>query len=107
MTREQHLEIIRRACIEANPELAADMKLKTSQESLVILYENVISLADVLLAQDVALCDRMKESPVNEALTQRKWLFGEICHMWNLRKDDLAEQEDTTLQFLSDLLSKE
>lgn len=97
--REQNIEVIRKACIAANPEI---MELKFG-EFVTSLGSGEdtrpIRLADVLLVIE----GRFSEA---EIITKDPYYetFGDIISRWNLRKDSLTDQSDECLAFLANLL---
>lgn len=97
-TKEENIEIVRAACVAANPTiLKNDCRLCEGEYD----GERPIRLADVLLAiRDNTGMNRPHVHINGEGL--------EIGHsrFWNCRKDDLTEQSEETLHFLATLLSE-
>lgn len=97
MSRQENIEIIRKACIAAKPELAADRYIEVSDYGVEMQFENIIGLADVLCLPDTP--EMLAATEQENALACFRFL-----RMWNLRKDDLTEQSDETLAYLVALL---
>lgn len=87
------LELIRDACIRANPDLKQVSRVEISNGEVLVEYENIIGLCDVLLAME-AKQGRRKPSFETDVLA-----------VWNLRQDRLEDQSEPTKRFLAELLS--
>lgn len=117
----KNLEIIRAACIEANPEIVEEHSVQCDMDTshgYVTPHNELgcivrpIHLADVLLAiasnrirlttfvGGDAWFESYEES--NVFTHEQSWKARGVC--WNLRLDDLTHQSPETLQFLADLL---
>jgi hypothetical protein len=101
----QKLELIRQKCIEANPEIRDDAgcfihcrMLQGGQEwgDSCMCKVRTVRLADV-----VNFLRTIKGS--GNANRYAAWAL-ELIGIWNLRKDDLNEQSEETINFLSELL---
>lgn len=88
MNRQEQLDLIRAACIEANVKI-----LTRANKWHGIGGEDDIRLADVLLA-----INESKKRPYGYDVLM------EIVAYWNLRKDDLSEQSVECVAFLAGLL---
>ena len=99
MNKLQNIEVIRRACVAANPEIeqgywvGGDNALYDPHPSWV--NEPIIRLADVLEAA--------RKVGYNSTEDWLAVITG-IITRYDLRKDSLTDQSDETLQFLADLL---
>lgn len=102
-----NLEIIKAACIKANPEIVGRFSGRSMQDNST--KKDTIYLADVLVAL----------GPLEGSLgIDKDGLFiiptlpklggwepaRRTCPVWNIYKDSLEEQSEETLQFLADLL---
>lgn len=105
-----NLEIIRAACIKANPEIKERASTDTGTDSRPKIYfefEDDIRLADVLLAIDKTphwMLGKWSVRSDGAIATPDNFMHGDILASWNLHKDDLTQQSPETLQFLADLL---
>ena len=91
MTRDQNIEIIRAACIKAQPEI----EWTTAHSDK--FGQIAIRLADVLWAfKSHEQYDAILDSLLMEEDAPKP--------LWNLRMDDLTFQSDDCLAFLADLL---
>lgn len=97
MTRDNYIKIIREACIRANPEIEKDTcRACIEKEDAMDRYAcRPIHLADVLLAIGV--------HGVEGAYPPQIFAVGHPAR-WDLVHDDLTQQLDECLKFLSDLL---
>ncbi len=97
MTRSQNLEVVRKACVEANPNKNW-MRIDNGRE----YEEEPVRLADVMntLNRDGRF-ERRSGSSVRFYFYRSR----DAAFIWNLLKD-LDGQTDSTLQFLADILSK-
>lgn len=96
-----NLEIIRAACIKANPEFESkntSMMLKGPFTGLINYRDPTIRLAEVLLAIRKANKGTAASTWGLNSIQQR------IIDLWNLRLDDLAQQSEETLAFIVELL---
>lgn len=96
MSRQEHLEKIRKACVAANPEIIAarscDCAFCDSTDDHLI-FGRQIGLADVLLAMRGKATD-----------SEQFWLIEDRDNEhWNLRTD-LEGQSDETLAFIASLV---
>ncbi|MCV0387891.1 MAG: hypothetical protein K5821_16105 [Nitrobacter sp.] len=98
MTRQEQLDLIRAACIEANPS-DTTLRDQNSWQGLQIKrkYGRPIRLADVLLAITKAT------NPIDG---KRADAFLDVIERYDLRKDDSTMQSDEWVAFLADLLAK-
>ncbi|MDR6305920.1 hypothetical protein GGQ85_003646 [Nitrobacter vulgaris] len=114
MTRQEQIDLIRAACIEANPS-DATLRDQTSWQGLQTKREHgrPVRLADVLLAMEAG-------STYGDSLNLNFDGSMEYCRVnlpagpepeqeifkgsWNLRKDDLSEQSDECVAYLAQLL---
>ena len=114
MTREQNIELIRSKCIESSPAIANEQIMyrikRVDTESFSSWEERPIRLADVLLAID-------NNSTFPDGFPQyavaTDGFIGKLVDMkslppkgawWKLKKDDLTEQSDECLEFLTSLI---
>jgi hypothetical protein len=101
MTRQEQIDLIRAACIEANPS-DTTLREQNSWQGLQIKrsHGRPIRLADVLLAMD--------RYARTEVCVGKDGSFcvgdGPKMAWWKLRKDDLTEQSDECVAFLAQLL---
>ncbi|MCB1392884.1 hypothetical protein [Nitrobacter sp.] len=104
MTRQEQLDLIRAACIEANPS-DTTLRDKNSWQGLQIKreYGRPVRLADVLLALEQSGDPQYAVNTTGEFM---RWGDTPTGIRWNLRKDDLAEQSDECVAFLAELLAK-
>lgn len=93
MTRQQQIEIIRKACAAANPQVEILMGQEMS-----VYYIRPIRLADVLSAIGNV------DARVKVDGDKLKVFADETMLTWNLRKDDLTEQSDECVEFLAEIL---
>lgn len=114
--REEHIEKIRKACIEANPEIM-ELNFGCELEEFEILGRP-IKLSDVLLAiketygntmgfflnQYGMFYHMLEEIKYPDSMNPVVLKYKELG--WNLREDDLTKQSPECLQFLADLLSE-
>lgn len=129
MTHQEKLTFIRAKCIEANPSIKS--RLHVSRDGALRCrncgepddYENhgkcekgeerPITLADVLLAAEKASSDRASEGMTPESFAEcshlaemlRESWWATILDTWNLRKDNLDDQDEPTISFLYDVLN--
>lgn len=105
MTRQEQLDLIRAACIEANPS-DTTLRDKNSWQGLQIKreYGRPVRLADVLLALPT-LWVQPKTDVGNGTRSINSGMMNSGIS-WNLRRDDLAEQSDECVSFLAELLSR-
>lgn len=97
-TREKHLESIRRACVEAQSEKRWDTEFVRRPNGENGYYDReIIRLADVLVIFKTPMHGYARYQKVVEALCGRS--------QWNMYKDDLTEQSDECLAFISGLLA--
>jgi hypothetical protein len=96
MIRQEQLDLIRAACIEANPS-DTTLRDQNSWQGLQIKrnYGRPIRLADVLEAA----------RKVGYGSTE-EWLsvITDVVTRYDLRQDDLTEQSDECVSFLAQLL---
>lgn len=107
--REKHLEVIRAACIKANPEIE---KRERVLAEFGAGYFHPIRLADVLLAIGGEK-GQTKGLVVNTLgqMTVMELIEGglavrslpDIIVEWNLRRDDLTQQSDECVAFVASL----
>lgn len=100
MNKLENIEVIRRACVAANPEIKTRKEITSKYGDYDV--EDDIRLADILFTlseRDYLFCVnasgllyREDDGPI------RPFVY------YNLRKDSLTDQSDETLQFLADLL---
>lgn len=100
MTRDEQLNLIRSKCIAANPDkgwVVAGLEGFNYWKNKPL----PVRLADVLLAVNY---DHL--APLAEERRERvkDLTVAEIVSRWNLRQDDLTEQSDECILFLSNLL---
>lgn len=113
--REQNIEVIRKACVAANPYIQStahestgnNLRCKNCGEPDNYNNRNTcksgdtrpIRLADVLLVIEGRFSDAeiITKDPYYET-------FGDIIAHWNLCKDTLTDQSDECLTFLANLL---
>ncbi len=88
-SREEQLEAIRGKCIEANPEIQPKFFTHPS-------HGRPVRLSDILLAIQIWAEFKPGFFP-QEA--------EDVMRMWNLRADDLGEQNDECIQFIYSLLT--
>jgi hypothetical protein len=95
-------DIIREACIKANPEIV----IKATNHVQEIRRERPIRLADVLLAvrelNEAAYFKRIHIGPGGGSPVSGT---EKICDDWDFRNDDLSQQSPETLKFLAYLVS--
>lgn len=100
-----NLEIIRKACIIANP----DIQYWNERWEQVEFRE--IRLADVLLALDINSTDKRWNISVSSNLIRIERLgiieFSDVVCIWELKNDNLELQSEETIKFLADLLVME
>jgi hypothetical protein len=116
MTRQEQLDRIRAACIDANPEIAKREELYHPQgmgASKPISIFGTIRLGDLLL---VIGNSKKRHSVTIDAQRDNLVFFWAtkdpdnpdratlLRSQWNLRKDDLTEQSDECVAFLANLL---
>jgi hypothetical protein len=100
MKRGEQINLIRAKCIEANPERWNDFEnLKRDDDK--------IRLADVLLATEKKA--PAKHVPEGNGLIifsdgSMSWNGKPSSVVWYLRNDDLTEQSDECIEFISSLL---
>lgn len=104
-TREEQIALVRQKCIEANSDFLVGPCLGCARKGKAHLLalrpdQRPIRLADVLLALD----GLRKNEPYSK--TQRNFEAVTLGYTkgWNLRKDDLIEQSDETIEFIATLL---
>jgi hypothetical protein len=104
-TREEQLEAIRRKCMVAKwGEYYLDATDADERHNF------SPSLADVLLAIGRAENDALRPFPRDAAIDARGMLSAYFSltdkrsECWNLRKDDIREQSDETVEFIDQLL---
>lgn len=95
MTREEQIKLIRRKCVEQQPERA-------------LVAFGAVSLCDVLLAigpdnQPVTV-NTVGVMTSYKAADDGQTPIWDKQSEWNLRKDDLTEQSDECVAFLYELL---
>jgi len=105
MTRDEQLQTIRTACIEANPEINEPCTCpkggRWDGERICDKcggWEYVprpIRLADVLLA--------IESYPDYDEAVHGLLFSGPVDRRWNLHADDLTQQSDDCIAFLADL----
>jgi hypothetical protein len=103
-TRQEQLELIRDACIRANPEIEKRridyVDEDTGDDTWV--QDDTIRLADVLLAHSKTITpptnSEEKSKIQNDVLN--------IIYWWNLRKDDINDQSDPCVAFVYQLLKQ-
>jgi hypothetical protein len=103
--REELLRKIREACIVAKPSLKESSLVEVKDSNLEFTYENIVGLADVLCAYQDAFTLK-GDLPIQMQAQMAREGFADIATRWNIHKDDLEKQEDSTLQFLAQLLTK-
>lgn len=105
MNRGARIWEIRRACIEANPDLWNDhgdiLKRRIAQG---VAVPTKVGLADVLLAWKVANDQKLTNDADEDAMNVAQELTAQIVSKWNVRKDDIDEQADGTIGLLADLI---
>lgn len=99
--REQHIEVVRKACVAANPEIVESHQGEEDGEIVWIEIFRPIRLADVLLAMGRKW--RINGSGYFDDGTGK--VLGTPDPYWNLCANDLTQQSDETLKFLADLLT--
>lgn len=99
--RENNLEIVRAACIQANPEIVELMDFRKGGKQYPGL-ERELRLADVLVA--MPNCYFEKSSRVHGGGLLRLLIKDGGFLEWNLRADNLEEQSDERVAFLAGLL---
>lgn len=100
-----NLEIIRAACIKANPKIIVNQHAQLIGWDHKVTYfeeKRPIRLADVLLAIG-------GESDTEQSQWRYLGNLSKVCGFgwnvaWNLRNDDLSQQSPETLRFLANLL---
>ena len=108
MTRQEQLDLVRAACIEANPS-DPTLRDQNSGQGLQIkrAHGRPVRLADVLLAIERSDHDELY------SVGEGGWFYQDTLQgdgyanmdvLWNLRKDDLTEQSDECVSFLAQLL---
>ena len=103
MTRQEQIDLIRPACLEANPTDSTQLDqhswqgLQTKRKT-----GRPIRLADVLLA-----IPTLWVQPKTDVGNGTRFIHSGMANSgisWNLRRDDLAEQSDECVAFLANLL---
>jgi hypothetical protein len=89
--RNEQLEAIRAACIEAKPEI------EHSQDGLNGVRP--VRLTDVLLAVETGWWHRDRNAEHEISADTSKLLI-----LWDFHQDDLTQQSDECIDFLADLL---
>lgn len=111
MTRQEHIDLIRAACIEANPS-DTTLRDKNSWQGLQIKreYGRPVRLADVLLAIDKAANPRYGNLHVTTGghlgVISPVAPMTHVYAQWDLIHDDLVDQSDQCVAFLAELLAK-
>lgn len=129
--REEHIEKIRKACIEANREivelalgceferfdeiyricgrkekegvyLVNDGKVWTKE--MLEMSRGITIIGRPIRLADVLNCLWLGEFDSEIMLKNEQEKCHQICIMWNLRNDSLTEQSDETLSFIANLL---
>jgi hypothetical protein len=119
---EQNIEIIRKACIEANPDIKSKYHVSTGNNLRCSLcgeldnYDNAgkcqngvirpIRLADILLAI-AKFGDYYTIDVDGRFIFGKEWIKESndvLALTWNLRKDSLTDQSEETITFLANLL---
>jgi hypothetical protein len=93
--RQDDIKNIRAACTKANPDIEEEFGCSCGSCD----YETrvrPIRLADVLLAVENGRSAEMTEEKIR--------ILRYIASIWNLRTDDLEQQSDETVEFISSLL---
>lgn len=99
MTRQEQLDLIRAACIEANVKI-----LTRANKWHGIGGEDDIRLADVLLA-----IPTLWVQPKTDVGNGTRFINSGMANSgisWNLRRDDITEQSVECVAFLAELLAK-
>ena len=108
MTREQNIALIREKCVAANSDIERLVGYGRHGDKLI--DDRPVRLADVLLAinyyeEVVKNKNSWFDEPSNIIGGELILYITEAGRMiWNLRKDNLTEQSDETLEFLYNLL---
>lgn len=101
---KEQVEIIRAACIKANPAIETRRIEGDDEGQPMWMQDNTIHLADVLLAIG-ELTDAYIVVSANGVVHQKILSqFDEMCR-YNLRADDLTQQSDEFLEFAAQLLT--
>ncbi len=107
------LQIVRKACIEANPEIVVNENAQLIHQDHTVEYfvqTRPIRLADVLLA--IELKDKKDEygNELTLEITHFGMFVGSVYNwedepvFWQLKNDTLESQSPETLSFLASLL---
>jgi hypothetical protein len=106
LNRAETIWKIRRACVKANPKLWIDhgdiLKRRVAQG---IAVPTTLGVADILLAWQI-MKDKnaaAKEGDEDAVHLDREETLRIISH-WNVRKDDIDEQDDECISVLANLL---
>lgn len=105
MNRNEQIEVIRKSCIGANPEIERKYPYLGGEYS----EGRPIRLADVLLEMGHRKSGTSyfidPDGYFHEWFSLKGRLDLRSTVQWNLKKDSLTEQSDQTISFLSDLLT--
>jgi hypothetical protein len=105
LDRSETIRKIRRACIKANPDLWNDhgdvLKRRLAQG---VAVPTRLGLADVLMAWKVTSARKGAVEGDEDALRIAQELIARIASKWNIRKDDINEQDDDCVLMLADLI---
>jgi hypothetical protein len=114
MTRDQQRELIRRKCIEANPEIQtyrSPCQCKDHGNCPFADHARVgrpIRLADVLCVAEARTHKEVEggnpEEQAESFETFRRDIFANVCVEWDIYHDDLTQQSDECVAFLAQLL---
>lgn len=109
-TKKENIEIIRKACVAANPQVGnydvCPCGMSDCQNFRDGRIDAPIRLADVLLAVPHLKPKDHRNIVRGQAESVGNVGFMTVICEWNLRKDDLTEQSDECLTFLADLLTQ-
>jgi hypothetical protein len=99
--RTQHLQTIREAAVKANPNIQEQEGHKCRHhDGLILNRSEICTCGPVRLAEVILALEDHKQDYIPDAT------LAILCQIyWNLRKDELALQDDECLEFLANLLS--
>lgn len=108
MTNKENIEVIRRACVAANPEkwepyCSFDATRKSFEPIRLADVLLAIQEADTPMGIETSIMRSLKRDPNEMYLYYRMGDGERILCAWNLR-EDLENQSPETIQFLATLL---